>query len=55
MQKMQNYIILALAVTIFGLVMFTVLHVPIKLCKGAGSIHLFKSTGTIKPEHVKLN
>ena len=27
---------------------------PIKLCKTAGSIHLFKITGTIKPENVKL-
>ena len=68
--KIQNYIILALTVTHFGLVMFAVLHsrklklcrghmfsnavkimvfildvqyyVPIKLCKSAGSIHLFK-------------
>ena len=30
-------------------------YVPIKLCKTAGSIHLFKITGTIKPENVKLN
>ena len=28
--------------------------VPIKLCKSAGSIHLFKITCTIKPENVKL-
>ena len=28
--------------------------VPIKLCKTAGSIHLFKIAGTIKPENVKL-
>ena len=81
--KIQNYIILALTVTIFSLVMFAVLHlrklklcrghmfcnavnimmfisdvqyyVPIKLCKTAGSIHLYKSTGTLKPENVKLN
>ena len=80
--KIQIYIILALTVTIFDLVMFAVLHsrklklcrgclfcntvkimvfifdvqyyVPIKLCKTAGSIHLFKITGTIKPECVKL-
>ena len=25
-------------------------YVPIKLCKTTGSIHLFKITGTIKPE-----
>ena len=30
-------------------------YVPVKLCKSAGSIHLFKTTGTIKPENVKVN
>ena len=30
-------------------------YVPIKLCKTAGSIHLFKITGTLKPENLKLN
>ena len=30
------------------------LYVPIKLCKTAGSIHLFKITGTLKSENVKL-
>ena len=30
------------------------LYVPIKLCKMVGSIHLFKITGTLKPENVKL-
>ena len=29
--------------------------VPTKLCKTAGSIHLFKVTGMLKPENVKLN
>ena len=29
-------------------------YVPIKLCKTAGSIHLFKITGVLKPENVKL-
>ena len=29
--------------------------VPITLCKPAGSIHLFKITGTLKPENVNLN
>ena len=80
--KIQIYIILALMVTIFSLVVFAILHsrklklckghlfsnsvkimlfiwdvqyyAPIKLCKTAGSIHLFKITGTIKPENVKL-
>ena len=30
-------------------------YVPIKLCKIAGSIHLFKIKGTLKPEDIKLN
>ena len=29
-------------------------YVAIKVCKTAGSIHLFKITGTIKTENVKL-
>ena len=29
-------------------------YVPIKLCKTAGSIHLFKIRDTLKPEHIKL-
>ena len=30
-------------------------YVPIKLCKTAGSIHLFQIKGTLKPENLKLN
>ena len=30
-------------------------YVPIKLCKTAGSIHLFKSKGTLKTGNIKLN
>ena len=30
-------------------------YMPIKLCKTAGSIHLFKITGMLKPENIKLN
>ena len=30
-------------------------YVPIKLCKTAGSIHLFKIKGMLKPKDVKLN
>ena len=30
-------------------------YVPIKLCKTAGSIHLFKIKGTLKPRNMKLN
>ena len=31
------------------------IYVPIKLCKTAGSIHLFKIKDTLKPENIKLN
>ena len=31
------------------------IYVPIKLCKTAGSIHLFKIKGMLKPEDIKLN
>ena len=30
-------------------------YVPIKLCKTAGSIHLFKIIGMLEPENIKLN
>ena len=30
-------------------------YIPIKLCKTAGSIHLFKITGALKAENIKLN
>ena len=30
-------------------------YIPIKLCKTTGSIHLFKITGTLKAENIKLN
>ena len=30
-------------------------YVPLKLCKTAGSIHLFNITGSLKPENIKLN
>ena len=30
-------------------------YVPIKLCKIAGSNHLFKIEGMLKPENIKLN
>ena len=30
-------------------------NVCIKLCKTTGSIHLFKITGMLKPENIKLN
>ena len=30
-------------------------YVPIKLCKTAGSIHLFEIRGTLKPKNIKLN
>ena len=30
-------------------------YIPIKLCKTAGSINLFKITGMLKAENIKLN
>ena len=30
-------------------------YIPIKLCKSAGSIHLFKISGMLDPENIKLN
>ena len=30
-------------------------YIPIKLCKTADSIHLFKITGILKAENIKLN
>ena len=30
-------------------------YVPIKLCKTAGSMHLFKIKGTLKTRNIKLN
>ena len=30
-------------------------YVPMKLCKTAASIHLFKIRGTLKPENIELN
>ena len=30
-------------------------YIPIKLCKTSGSLHLFKVTGTLMPEDMKLN
>ena len=78
----QFHIILALSISIIGLVLFTILqvrriklcrgqlfsnavkimlfisdvqyYIPIKLCKAAGSIHVFKITGILTPYKVKL-
>ena len=30
-------------------------YIPVKLCKTAGSIHLFKIIGMLKAENIKLN
>ena len=30
-------------------------YIPIKLCKTSGSLHLFKITGTLTPEDIRLN
>ena len=29
-------------------------YIPVKSCRAIGSIHLFKITGKLIPEHVKL-
>ena len=29
-------------------------YVPVKLCRTAGSIHLFKIIGKLTPKHIKL-
>ena len=29
-------------------------YIPVKLCRTAGSIYLFKITGKLHPEHIKL-
>ena len=29
-------------------------YVPVRLCRMAGSIHLFKITGTLVPENIKI-
>ena len=29
-------------------------YIPVKLCRTAGNIHLFKITGKVIPEHIKL-
>ena len=81
--KSQFYVILALSITVIGLVTFVILqvrriklcrrqlflnivkimlfisdvqcYVLIKLCKTASSIRLFKITGMLTPDKVKLN
>ena len=30
-------------------------YIPLKLCKTSGSLHLFKTTGTLTSEDIKLN
>ena len=43
------------AVKIMVFISYVQNYIPIKFCKTAGSIHLFKITGTLKAEHIKLN
>ena len=43
------------AVKIMILILVIQYYIPIKLCKTAERIHLFKIRSTIKPENVKLN
>ena len=42
------------AVKIMLLISDAQYYVPVKLCRTAGSIHLFKITGKLTPKHVKL-
>ena len=53
--KLYRGHMLSNAVTIMIFISDIQYYVPIKLCKTAGSIHLFKIKGTLKPENVKLN
>ena len=43
------------AVKIMIFISYVQYYVPIKLCKTAGSIHLFIIMGMLKPENIKLN
>ena len=43
------------AVTIMIFILDVKNYVPMKLCKTAGSIHLFKIIGTLKAKNIKLN
>ena len=43
------------AVRIMVFISYVQNYVPIKLCKTAGSIHLFKIRGMLKPKNIKLN
>ena len=43
------------AVKIMLFISYVQYYVPIKLCKTLGSIHLFKITGTLNSENIKLN
>ena len=52
MQRMHN---LPNAVKIRIFISDVQYYVPIQLCKTAGSIHLFKIIGMLKPENIKIN
>ena len=53
-QKLFTGHLLSNVVKIMLFISDTQYYVPIKLCRMAGSIHLFKITGTLTPENVKL-
>ena len=53
-KAVQRIICFSNAVKIMLFISDVQYYVPIKLCKTAGSIHLFKITGTLKPENIKL-
>ena len=66
--KTQWYTIFMLSLAVLGIIIFIILnarklklftsasqyYVPVKLCRTAGSIHLFEITGKFTPEHIEL-
>ena len=55
MKAVQGACMFSNAVKIIIFILDVQYYVPVKLCKTAESIHLFKISGMIKPENVKLN
>ena len=53
--KLCRRCIFSNSVTVMIFILDVQYHVPIKLCKTAGSIDLFKTRGMLKPENIKLN
>ena len=51
--KLLREYLLSNAVKIMLFISDAQYYVPVKLCRTAGSIHLFKITGKLTPEHIK--